>query len=541
MEPGWSFSDRKARYNLRGLLRPETAIPELEEADVPDVPDPISLHSETVEVPYQDPFSAFLALRARWGEGNVFLLESLSGPARDVRSSLIGFGPLLTVELQGSQLRLGGRPRLLQALGPLLDRAGFRPDADGKLDLGDEGQIWAALRAIQSSFRLPARNGASFQFGFFGYFGYDIARTIERLPMLIPGAGQAPTLAMAIYQAVLEYDCRDRRAKLVSNSAGQLWEPQPAAGIREILAGAAPPPSDAAPPVPRPRGVRGTMKRDQYLEKVDRALQHIRRGDIYQVQIGHEILVETDADPLAVYQRMRHRNPSPYMYMASFGETTLLGASPESFIKIEDGQISMRPIAGTVRRGQTVEEDATLVDRLLHDEKELAEHIMLVDLCRNDIGRVCQQDTLVADELLVVEQYSHVNHLVSNVSGRLRPELDAFDAIAATFPAGTMTGAPKVRAMQIIEELEHTRRGAYAGAIGLIDFAGPVNMALCIRSAVYRPGQYVLRASAGTVADSSAAQEWAETLHKMGAVYWSVAGQELNETLYESFEQEKTP
>jgi anthranilate synthase component 1 len=277
--------------------------------------------------------------------------------------------------------------------------------------------------------------------------------------------------------------------------------------------------------------VSDSVRRSDYVAGVARALHYISIGDIYQVQLGHELDIESGALPFDVYRRLRVRNPSPYMYLLPFGDTTLVGASPESFLQLEAGKIVMRPIAGTAPRGRTPAEDAELVRALQHDEKELAEHIMLVDLSRNDIGRVCKPGTLHADELLVVEQYSHVNHLVSNVTGELKPELDTFDAIAATFPAGTMTGAPKIRAMEIIEELENTRRGAYAGAVGLIDFSGYVNLALCIRSAVYRRGHYLLRASAGVVADSIADREWRETLHKMGVTYWAVTGEELG---YES-------
>jgi len=238
-------------------------------------------------------------------------------------------------------------------------------------------------------------------------------------------------------------------------------------------------------------------------------------------------LVESDADPLDIYRRLRARNPSPYMYVAPFSGFTLVGASPESFIRIENGKISMRPIAGTIRRGKTPEEDDALAKQLLSDEKELAEHVMLVDLCRNDIGRVCEPGSLEADELIILEKYSHVHHLVSNVVGQLRKDQDAFDAIAATFPAGTMTGAPKIRAMEIIEALELTRRGAYAGAVGLIDFGGAVNMALCIRTVTCQGSRFSLRASAGVVADSKPENEWRETLQKLAAPFWAVTGQEI--------------
>ena len=264
------------------------------------------------------------------------------------------------------------------------------------------------------------------------------------------------------------------------------------------------------------------------MEIVARAKEHIAAGDIYQVQLGHEISIESDVDPVDVYRRLRDRNPSPYMFLARLAGQDIIGASPELFLRVSGDLATLRPIAGTIGRGATRDEDGCRARRLQTDPKEQAEHLMLVDLCRNDLGRVCRPGTLQVDEYLVPEQYSHLIHLVSNVVARVRTECDAFDVLTAAFPAGTMTGAPKVRAMEIIESMETARRGVYAGAIGVIDFGGYVNTALAIRTAVRANGRYRLRASAGIVADSVPANEWRETIHKLNATYWAVTGKELN-------------
>ncbi len=491
----------------------------------------IAIETHTKQLGPVAPFGALLRLRERFGERGAALLESMAGPQRDVESSLIGFDPVLTLTVTGTRVRLGGSEAVARAVAEALVEAGAATrEAEGTLRMPSEAELWRVLRVVSQSFTVPPGPSDGFRFGFVGYLGYDVVRSIERLPHLIPDPDALPQVELAIYQGVVRFDLREGRVELRVNHAPGYREPVSLDGIAEHLlaGGEVETAATTAPPVPPPRSVQGSTTREAYLQNVETALHHIRIGDIYQVQLGHEIRVETDADPLDVYKRLRVRNPSPYMYLLPLSELTLVGASPEAFLRLEQGRIAMRPIAGTIRRGATPEEDAALVHALQHDEKELAEHIMLVDLCRNDIGRVCRRGTLEADELLVVEQYSHVNHLVSNVVGELRDDVDCYEAIMATFPAGTMSGAPKIRAMEIIEALETRRRGAYAGAAGLIDFSGYVNMALCIRSATHHRGTYALRASAGVVADSRAESEWLESLHKMGSTYWAVTGEELS-------------
>ena len=491
----------------------------------------VEVHIQSVELPFgTTPFLSFLRLRDVYGEEGVVLLESLSGPLRETRESLIAYGPVLTLSLTDLVLRMTGRDDVVRfAADRVLESRAADRDGDA-FRLHSEGDLWRVLRTLSGAFHCATASQNSFRCGFIGYLGYDVVRSVERLPYRIPSDGHQPTVVLSMFEGLVTFDLMRNRTVVLASRAEGLWSPRPPEAIGRLLTEVSPSREqslDGLPDVPVPTGVRQSMRRADYVEKVAKAFHYISIGDIYQVQLGHEIEVTTTATPLDVYRRLRGRNPSPYMYLMPSGELTLIGASPESFLRIEDGKIIIRPIAGTARRGKTPDEDAEIVERLRTDEKELAEHLMLVDLCRNDIGRVCKAGTLEASELFQVEQYSQVNHLVSCIVGDLRDDVDAFDAIAATFPAGTMTGAPKIRAMEIIEELETTRRGPYAGAVGLIDFGGYVNMALCIRSTVRRDGRYLLRASAGSVADSVAENEWRETLHKMGITYWAVAGEEL--------------
>jgi anthranilate/para-aminobenzoate synthase component I len=243
--------------------------------------------------------------------------------------------------------------------------------------------------------------------------------------------------------------------------------------------------------------------------------------------LGHELVIDSEADELIVYQRLRQRNPSPYMSFVDLGDMALISASPELFLRIAGDDMVMRPIAGTAPRTGVPAVDELRVQELCADAKEIAEHVMLIDLCRNDLGRVAQIGTVEVDEYMVVENFSHVFHLVSNVIAKKAEQFDAYDVIQATFPAGTMTGAPKVRAMEIIESLETSRRGGYAGAFGLLDFGGFVNTGLTIRSIFHSAAGYHLRASGGVVADSTPAGEWRETLAKLSATYWAVTNREL--------------
>ncbi|MFD0588650.1 anthranilate synthase component I family protein [Paenibacillus sp. GCM10027627] len=490
--------------------------------------------TETYAMPAHDSFQAYLKLKSYFGQSEVFLLESLSGPAKDAQSTILGFKPLLTLNVWDRKVQLSGNPGLSESIVRDAIELHLLSKNKEEISLVDKEDLWNLLRFIQARFAASAEgDGNSFTFGYFGYFGYDTASYIEQLPRIIAGDESVPDVSLTIYQGLIDYNLIEGTTRLILNQAPLHWESIDRKEIETIVFDSISVRGFEEDGVVEPDQVDFTIEQQQYEENVKKALSYIAKGDIYQVQIGHQIHVKSKVDPIEVYKRLRLRNPSPYMYLAPFGEITLIGASPELFVKVQDDLITMRPIAGTCPRGKTPMEDDYLVLKLKTDEKEIAEHIMLVDLCRNDIGRVCSPGTLEVDDLMTIEQYSHVNHLVSSVTGVKERKMDAYAIIAATFPAGTMTGAPKVRAMEIIEELETTRRGPYAGALGFIDFSGFVNMALCIRTTIHNASkqEYYLRASAGVVADSKPEMEWRETFHKLAATYWAVTGKEV---VYES-------
>lgn len=472
-------------------------------------------------------FPAFLKLRERFGSENVFLLESFSdGPSRDARASYIGFGRLLTVRVTELLVEITGCPGLLNLVLAGLDGVNLKSSQRGYFELPLRESLWDLLRAIQQTVVLNVGESGNLEkLGFFGYFGYDVVHAIESLPRSIPSDKPICDVEVSIFQCLVESDALAGSAQLLVHRAPDLWEELELAELVTFLNQRCRHECNTA--VLPPLSTRSTTTKERYETGVIQALHHIAIGDIYQVQLGHEVVIQSDVDPLTVYHRLRARNPSPYMYVAPFRSFTLVGASPELYVRSEQDALSMRPIAGTAPRAEDPIENIERIAQLRNNEKEVAEHIMLVDLCRNDLGRICVPRTLTVDELLVVERYSHVYHLVSNVSAERESQHDIYDVIRATFPAGTMTGAPKIRAMEIIEATESTRRGPYAGAIGMIAFNGDANLALCIRTAVYSDGDYWLRASAGIVADSTPESEWNETLHKMAALYWAITDKEI--------------
>jgi anthranilate/para-aminobenzoate synthase component I len=495
----------------------------------------IIVNTEVHEITFHDPFEAYLALQENLGKQEVYLLESLSGPSKDAQSTLVGFNPIFTITMIGTKIQLNGIQSIVERVMKGAINVGLLRAQHHELHLNERKGVWDFFRFVQSQFSVSVPNaGEAFYFGFFGYLGYDTAWSVEDLPTHILNDGKVADIAMSIYQGLVEYNLLEKTARLILNQSSGVWDNLCKVEICKLINNVhdgVNQETQTSVEMIEPLSVEYTIERHLYESNVRKALSYISIGDIYQVQLGNQINIHSNITPMEVYHRLRIRNPSPYMYLAPFGEMTLIGASPELYLKIQGETIVMRPIAGTCPRGSTQEENEKLIEKLKLDDKEVAEHIMLVDLCRNDIGRVCSEGSLEVQELMAIEKYSHVNHLVSSVSGKQNRSKDMYDIIAATFPAGTMTGAPKVRAMEIIEELETTRRGAYAGAIGFIDFNGFVNMALCIRTAIHHePNLYTIRASAGVVADSKPENEWNETFHKMGALFWSITGKEvLNE------------
>lgn len=456
---------------------------------------------------------AYAALRKTHAADQLFLLESLSGPEKKLQKSIVGVHPVLTLALKNNELTLTGESALCEALNPLL--GGFA--------------LFEAFRKIETAFSVTYQNPAldlSPRFGFFGLFSYDAVRYIETLPSLIAEDPDAlPDVVLSIYQGLLYCDLKNNTSYWIWNDFQGLSSTSPPP------VGRGEQPKDESSP-PAATKITDSITKEAYFKGVQKALHHISMGDIYQIQLGHMLNIESAIDPFDVYLRMRKFNPSPFMYFATIAGFTLIGASPELCVHVKGNELIIRPLAGTIRRGKTPQEEQTLIATLQNDPKERAEHIMLVDLARNDIGRVCEVNTLKVTELMVVEAYSHVFHLVSNVVGQLAGGRDHYDAIMATFPAGTLTGAPKIRAMELIEEIETSRRGAYGGCVGFIDFRGNTELAICIRTAVYKNGHYQIRASAGIVADSTPEQEWQETLSKLGSSYFAITGRELkNENL----------
>jgi anthranilate synthase component 1 len=401
-----------------------------------------------------------------------------------------------------------------------------------------EGDPLTALRAVVEELHseplpgLPPLTG-----GMVGYLGYDVVRRLERLPALATDDLQIPELVMLLATDLAAVDHHEGTITLIANALNwdatdervdEAYDDAVARLDRMTVRLAAPAPSTVA--VYRPAEPEFTRKRSaaEHRAAVEKAKEEIRAGEAFQVVVSQRFEMDCAADPLDVYRVLRATNPSPYMYLlrlrSAAGERfAIVGSSPEALVTVQDGVVTTHPIAGTRWRGATEEEDLLLEKDLRTDEKERAEHVMLVDLGRNDLGRVCDAGTVKVHNFFSVERYSHVMHLVSSVTGRLRTDRNAFDAVTACFPAGTLSGAPKPRAMEIIEELEPTRRGLYGGIVGYLDFAGNADTAIAIRTALVRDGVAYVQAGGGIVADSDPVAEDEECLNKARAVLSAVA------------------
>ncbi len=366
--------------------------------------------------------------------------------------------------------------------------------------------------------------------GLVGYLGYDVVRRLERLPTTATDDLGMPEVSLMLVTDLAVLDHTDGTVLLIANAfgraagdAGAAWDDAVARldAMAADLTKAVPPGVATFTPA-EPPPVRSTMAPGQYEAGVETVREHIRAGDAFQVVLAQRFETDTDVDALDLYRVLRATNPSPYMYLLRFAGREspfdVVGSSPEALVTVTGRQAVVHPPAGTRPRGATEEEDLQLAEGLLADPKERAEHVMLVDLARNDLGRVCVPGTVEVPDFMRVEYYSHVMHLVSTVSGEVSPERDALDVFDATFPAGTVSGAPKPRAMEIIESLEPTRRALYAGTVGYLDAGGDMDMAIAIRTAVLHRGRAWVQAGAGIVADSDAATEEAETRHKARAV-----------------------
>jgi len=450
----------------------------------------------------ETPVSAF---RKIGGSQYAFLLESVEGGENVGRHSFVGSEPFAVFSSKGDTVTVSreGRQRTFR-LGPGEDPL-------------------TALKALLSEYKfVPTEGLPRFCGGAVGFIGYDVVRFFERLPERGKDDLNLPDCVLVLTDTCLIFDHAFHRGKVLSNALVN-GKPDQAydEAIRKIEALsarlAAPPPAVPAPR-PRPNDMRLTtnLSREDYERMVASAKEYISAGDVIQVVLSQRMSRPVASNPFDIYRALRSLNPSPYMYYLTYGDVRIIGSSPERLVSVQDGEVVTRPIAGSRPRGATREEDEALAAELLADEKERAEHIMLLDLGRNDLGRVCRYGTVVVDEQMVIEKYSHVQHIVSNVRGQLRADRDPFDVLRACFPAGTLSGAPKVRAMEIIEELEPTRRGPYGGVIGYFSFSGNMDTAITIRTIVCTNSTAHMQVGAGIVADSVPSREYEECVSMKG-------------------------
>jgi anthranilate synthase component 1 len=480
----------------------------------------------TLVADLETPVSAFL--RAAWQERECCLLESVEGGEQVGRYTFIGLSPYKRIVARGRHIEI----------------------TEGRRTTRLEGDIFHVLRDALSGHK-PARLPGlpPFTAGAVGYFAYDAVRQIERLPNQAHDELGIPDACLLFFDEILAFDHVRKQIWLVVTA--DLTLEKPADAYARAIKRLDRLEKRLAQPLPKLPAFKGksrlkvahrTPTRD-FLTAVERAKEYIAAGDIFQTVLSQRFDVEPGVDTFQIYRALRTVNPSPYMFFlrmapgAPLGGNSkkslpkgkapappieLAGSSPELLVRVHKRKVEYRPIAGTRRRGATEEQDLALEQEMLHDEKERAEHVMLVDLGRNDVGRVCEFGSVKVDRLMYVERYSHVMHIVSTIEGKLRPDLNAVDALRACFPAGTLSGAPKVRAMEIIEELEPVRRGAYGGSVLYADFSGNLDSCIAIRSMTVTGGKGYIQAGAGIVADSVPESEHQESINKAQAVIHAV-------------------
>ena len=454
----------------------------------------------------ETPVSAFLKLRAGEPEGSpCFLLESAE-QGQVGRYSFVGIRPRSVLRWSDGTLSESGGE----------DREASDP--------------YGAVAETLARYELaPVEGLPPFAGGAVGFFGYDLVRTVEPLGEPNPDPLGLPDMALMITDVLLVFDHLRHELTIMScafaddeGGIDAAYERAVATigEVRERLRGAVPAPEQAM--VAEPPRFASNMQREEFEAAVARIVEYVHAGDAFQVVPSQRFSAPAPVEAFSVYRGLRAVNPSPYMYFLEFGDFQIAGASPEPLVKVQGRRVETRPIAGTYPRGSDEEEDRRLAERLINDPKERAEHVMLVDLGRNDLGRVCEYGSVKVDELMVVETYSHVLHIVSQVSGTLREDVGAMDVLRSALPAGTLSGAPKVRAMQIIDELEPVKRCSYGGAIGYLSWNGDLDTAIHIRTVVIKDDQVHVQAGGGTVADAKPAYEYNESVNKAKAVFRAV-------------------
>ncbi len=455
------------------------------------------------------PVYAFLALSA--GESHAFLLESVEGGEKIGRYTFLGARPSMKVQGRGAAIEvMRGR----------------------KVETRQEPPIAVVKELLRSHRSANVPGLPPFTAGAVGYFAYDSVRQLERIGNRAKDDLHVPDCVLMFFDQLLAFNHLRHQMYLIA--AADVSRENPRLAYRRALQSIdaierrlargtrrVPWPSSGNQPA-RPLKTTASTSAQHFQDAVSRAKEYIAAGDVFQVVLSRRIEFEPGVAPFDLYRALRRVNPSPYMYFLRMNDLYVLGSSPEMLVRIKGKHIDYRPIAGTHPRGRDEAEDLSLEQAMRNDEKECAEHVMLVDLGRNDIGRVSEYGSVKVKDLMYVERYSHVMHLVSAIEGKLRPELDALDAFAACFPAGTLTGAPKVRAMQIIEELEPVRRGVYGGSVLYADFAGNLDSCIAIRTLLMKGKKAYLQAGAGIVADSDPAGELQETINKAQAVVRAV-------------------
>ncbi|MEA3405410.1 MAG: anthranilate synthase component I [Pseudomonadota bacterium] len=460
----------------------------------------------TVLSDYDTPLSVYHKL----AKGSYsYLFESVQGGDKWGRYSIIGLPCQRRLLIRGNQIQ--------ELVG----------DEVVQQQVADDPLAW--VEAFQQQFSVFDQPGLpAFSGGLVGYFGYDTIRFVEeRLKASVPEQDdiQAPDIELMVSEELVVFDNLSGQVHVIVHAdlTQENAYDKASARLDELQA-------QLSQPMPTPKDLSqnrvltesdfiSSFGEEEFKTAVSKIKEYILAGDAMQVVISQQMSVEFDAAPIDLYRALRYLNPSPYMFFVDMGDLQIVGSSPEILVRLEDQQVTVRPIAGTRRRGLTPEKDVALEKDLLSDPKELAEHLMLIDLGRNDVGRIAQTGSVELTEKMIVERYSHVMHIVSNVNGQVKPGMTAMDVLRATFPAGTVSGAPKIRAMEIVDEMEPVKRGIYAGAVGYLGWHGNMDTAIAIRTAVIKDKKLFVQAGAGIVADSDPQMEWDETMNKGRAIF----------------------
>lgn len=461
----------------------------------------------------ETPLSSYLKLAHQpW----TYLFESVQGGEKWGRYSIIGLAARQRMEVHGKQVAIYRGDKLEEQF-----------EAEDPLEF---------VKTFQSRFRAPQlANLPGFSGGLVGYFAYDCVRYVEpHLQKTTPRDElHTPDILLMVSDELLVFDTLRGKIHLLVHANPEEGDTLASCearldNLQLALGGTLP----ELPPMAKTESSGGkpacesafqsSYGEQPFMADVEKIKEYILSGDAFQVVLSQRLSLDFSGEPINLYRALRCLNPSPYMYFLNLGDHHVVGSSPEILARLEQGEMTVRPIAGTRRRGRSEEEDLALEAELVADPKEIAEHLMLIDLGRNDVGRVCLPGTVKLTEKMVVERFSHVMHITSNVTGKVKPELDAIDVLRAALPAGTLSGAPKIRAMEIIDELEPVKRGIYGGAVGYLSWSGNMDTAIAIRTAVIKGGKILVQAGAGVVADSVPALEWKETMNKARALYEAV-------------------